>query len=924
MADLDTELRPPLQPPSGAPADADDAFRALRADVDYLGRTLGECLKELEGEAFFGLVERVRALTKALRAAPEDAARRRELGRDLGGLLKSLTTEDAERLLRAFSVYFQLINLAEEVHRVRVNRLREAQATPEAPRRESVAAAVKALRDDGWSASEVRRFIEGLDIQPTLTAHPTEVKRYTVRLKLERIASRLRARTELELSPQARRRLEGELAAEVASLWRTRELTSEKPSVTDEVKAALYYFQRSLLSAVPQLMQDLEDALESLYGCARGEAPLPPVVRFRSWIGGDRDGNPFVTPEVTEEAYALQSEVAFGQHLADLDGLVQRLSQWGGRTRISPELARELAALPADRRPRRFAGEPYRLKLAVTYADLRRAHEALGRGDLPAGVAERYLEDLRTVEESLWAGGEGRVAEAFVRPVRYRAAAFGVHLAALDLREHSSLHEAAVADLLRYAGVCDDYAAQDEAARVALLARELRSKRPLAPEDAPLEEETGRALGFLRVLRRLRARYGPAAVGSYIVSMTAGVSDVLEPLLLAKEAGIPDLDVTPLFETLADLRAAPRILQELFALPVYLEHVRRRGIQEVMIGYSDSNKDAGFLAANWALYEAQERVAAVCREVGVPLRLFHGRGTSIGRGGGPAGRAILAQPPGTLGGRMRLTEQGEALSERYTDPDLAHRHLEQLAHAFILSSARGARGDLPEPPVRYREAMTRAAEGARARYRALLEADGFLDFYHTVTPIEEISRLNIGSRPARRKGERSLANLRAIPWVFSWTQCRANLPGWFGLGTGLSSVDGALLREMYREWSFFRTILDFAQMSLAKADLGIFTAYLTLVPDALRERFWPLIEREYRLSVERVTAATGQPLLASDPTLARGIELRNPYVDPISYVQVELLRRLRSLPEGAPERGGLEEAVMISLLGVATGLRNTG
>jgi phosphoenolpyruvate carboxylase len=923
MADLEPELRTPPYAPAGDPqarADADGAFRALRADVDYLGRTLGECLKELEGEAFFELVERVRALTKALRAAPEDAARRRELEEVLG----SLGTEHAERLLRAFSVYFQLINLAEEVHRVRVNRLREAQATPEAPRRESVAAAVKALRDDGWSAEEVRRFIEGLDIQPTLTAHPTEVKRYTVRLKLERIASRLRARSELELSPQARRRLEGELAAEVASLWRTRELTSEKPTVTDEVKSALYYFQRSLLGAVPRLMQDLEDALESLYGRARSEAPLPPVVRFRSWIGGDRDGNPFVTPEVTEAAYALQSEVALGQHLADLEGLVQRLSQWGGRTRVSAELEAELAALPPERRPRRFAGEPYRLKLAVTYAELRRAREALERGELPPGAAERYLEDLRMVEESLWEGGEGRVAEAFVRPVRYRAAAFGVHLAALDLREHSSLHEVAVADLLRYAGVCDDYAAQPEAARVVLLARELLSKRPLAPEDAPLEEETRRALGFLRALRRLRARYGAAAVGSYIVSMTAGVSDILEPLLLAKQAGIPDLDVTPLFETLADLRAAPRILRELFSLPVYLEHVRGRGVQEVMIGYSDSNKDAGFLAANWALYEAQERVAAVCREVGVPLRLFHGRGTSIGRGGGPAGRAILAQPPGTLGGRMRLTEQGEALSERYTDPDLAHRHLEQLAHAFILSSGRGARGDLPEPPERYREAMTRAAEGARARYRALLEEDGFLDFYHTVTPIEEISRLKIGSRPARRQGERSLANLRAIPWVFSWTQCRANVPGWFGLGTGLSAVDGALLREMYEQWSFFRTILDFAQMSLAKADMGVFTAYLTLVPEALRERFWPLIEREYRLSVQQVTEVTGQPLLASDPTLARGIELRNPYVDPISYVQVELLRRLRALPEGAPERSGLEEAVMISLLGVATGLRNTG
>ena len=713
-----------------APEPVTDAFAALRADVDFLGRSLGDILRELEGEAFFNLVERVRALTKGVRQDPDNSARRSELGE----LLAGLPTPEAERLLRAFSVYFQLINIAEEIHRLRVNRLREAQATVDAPRRESVAAAVKTLKDDGWPYDEARRFIEGLDIQPTLTAHPTEVKRYTVRLKLERVASSLRALGEQALSPQNQRRLEGEILAEIASLWRTRELFTEKPTVTDEVKTALYYFQRSLLEAAPRLMEDLEDALARYYRPEDGAAerePLPPVVRFRSWIGGDRDGNPFVTPEITQEAYVLQANVALTRHLADLDLLVQRLSQWGGRTALSEALAEDLENLPPDAvaSPHRFAGEPYRHKLAALHNMLSRVKAALAGGDPPPGAAHEYLEGLALIENSLEGDHEGRVADAFVRPVRYRAAAFGLHLAALDLREHSGLHEAVMTDLLRYAGVCDDYATLAEPERVALLAAELESKRPLAPFDAPLGDETRRALGFLAVFRRVQRRFGPDATGSYVVSMTDGVSDVLEPLIFAKQAGVAEIDATPLFETVSDLEAAPDILRELFSLEAYREHVARRGVQEVMIGYSDSNKDAGFLAANWALYEAQEKIAEVCREAGIPLRLFHGRGTSIGRGGGPAGRAILAQPPGSLGGRMRLTEQGEALSERYTDPDLAHRHLEQLAHAFILSSARDARGDAPALSARYREALTQAAGTAKTHYRDLLTAADFLDFF---------------------------------------------------------------------------------------------------------------------------------------------------------------------------------------------------
>lgn len=901
---------------------SDDAFARLREDVDFLASALGNVIKEVEGEPLFTLVERVRSLTKGLRSEPG----RDDLKNELNELLAGLSLDSAERVLRAFTVYFQLINLAEEIHRVRVNRVREGRSTPDQPRTESVAAAVKFLKDQGWSGSEVRRFIEDLDIGLTMTAHPTEVKRYTIRLKLERIAAAMRRLSEHALSPRQRRALEDEIYAEITTLWQTRELFAVKPTVIDEVKSALYYFRRSLLTAVPQLMLDMEGALET-YFPAGDEERLPQVIGFRSWIGGDRDGNPFVTPETTREAYGLQAEVAREQALRDVDGLVQRLSQWERRVPLTREFRDDLESLnESSGTPERFAEEPFRQKLYHMHAALRaEAGASLGSagGASYPGGGEAFERDLALIEETLAQGEGKRAARAFVRPLRYRASAFGLHLAAIDLREHSAVHQRAVADLLRFGGVSDNYEELPEPERVRLLAEELSSRRPLAPEGAELEQETMRALAFLRVFREARARFGPQAIGSYIVSMTEGVSDVLEVLILAKQAGFLDIDATPLFETEDDLHRAPAIMSELLSVPAYRQHVTARGLQEVMIGYSDSNKDAGFLAASWALFRSQEGIARVCREAGLKLRLFHGRGTSIGRGGGPSGQAILAQPPGSLNGRMRLTEQGEALSERYADPDLAHRHLEQVAHAFILSSARDAR-PLEDLPETYRQALSRAARRSQQRYRELLESPGFLDFFHQVTPIEEISRLQIGSRPVRRTGDRALANLRAIPWVFSWTQCRANLPGWFGLGSGLALLQEGELQEMYREWPFFRTILDFAQMSLAKSDLGIFERYLQLVDPELRDSFWPTIREEHRLSVEYVERTTGSPLLEHDPTLARGIDLRNPYVDPISHLQVELLRRLRGMPAESEDREALDYAVQVTLIGISAGLRNTG
>ncbi|MCA9838165.1 MAG: phosphoenolpyruvate carboxylase [Trueperaceae bacterium] len=899
----------------------DDSFEQLRRDVDFLATALGTIITELEGKKFFNLVEQVRLLTKNLRTEP-----RPELEQELKDLLSNLSLSTAERLLRAFTVYFQLINLAEEIHRVRVNRLREGQASLENPRAESVAAAVKALKDQGWSRSEVKRFISDLDIQPTLTAHPTEVKRYTIRLKLERIASAMRKLSEWALSPQAKANLREEVYAEISTLWQTRELFTKKPSVIDEVKSALYYFQRSLLEAVPRLMLDMEGALSSYYGEEENDLPLPPVLKFRSWIGGDRDGNPFVSPEICTETYHLQSDLALEKHMSDMDATVQRLSQWEERITLSKQFRDDLEAHTQTNPLSRFPEEPFRQKILLMHQGLEQVKsQPFGepQKDSSSYTTEAYVDDLNLIETTLRNGQGERAARAFVRPISYRAAAFGFQLAALDIREHSRAHEAAIADLFAYAEVCPDYGSLSEEERITLLRAELASKRPLTPPDAKLNPDTHRALGFLEVFKAAQAKFGSQATGSYVISMTEGVSDILEVLVLAKQANFFHIDVTPLFETQQDLINAPAVLKNLFSLPEYQKHVKTRGIQEVMIGYSDSNKDVGFLTANWALYEAQEGVAQVCREAGIPLRLFHGRGTSIGRGGGPSGQAILAQPPGSLDGRMRMTEQGEAMSDRYADPDLAHRHLEQVANAFILSSARDKK-DLPQVKPQFRESIAEAANAAKLRYRSFLESEGFLDFYHTVTPIEELSRLNIGSRPARRKGEKSLANLRAIPWVFSWTQCRANLPGWFGLGSGLSQIEEGLIRQMYDSWPFFRTVIDFAQMSLAKADMGIFKSYLELVPSDIADRFWTLINDEYLLTIAQVERATGTKLLENDPTLVRGIDLRNPYVDPISYLQVELIKRLRDLPNEALDRGALEAAVMVSLIGISAGMRNTG
>ena len=833
---------------------------SLNEDVNLLGRTLGMVLSEQEGPEFLGLVERVRALVRQARAGGDDAPLRE--------LLSGVDAHTAENLVRAFTLYFQLVNLAEEYERVRV-----LQASP-GPRPQSLGRALIELKEMGLSAEDAEALITRVDLGLTFTAHPTEMRRRTVRGHLVDVAHDIQS-----LTPAAVERI----AAHIEALWSTPELRRLKPTVQDEVKGGLSYVS-VIAQALPALQQELRRAFHDVYG-RDTQARLP--VSFSSWMGGDRDGNPFVTPPATHEALVTHRERAREMMLSSIIQAYADLSQEG---------------LEDDH-------DAYR-------RELRALHNAVQGGE-----HVELLPRLEALDARLRQDGQTRSADLLLTPLLTLARVFGQHLVSLDLREHSALTGAAVAALLAEAGVEQDYLALPEHARLDLLTRELRSRRPLWPAGTPLPEDLERAIGPIREVAQAAAVSGPRAFGRYIVSMAESVSDVLEPLLLAREVGFAILPV-PLFETLDDLERAPNVMWELLSLPEY-RAVLGGGVQEIMLGYSDSNKDAGFLAANWALHEAQRNISTVCRKAEVPWRFFHGRGTSIGRGGGPAGRAILGQPAGTIDAGLRITEQGEALADKYSHPVLAQRNLEQALYGLLLAAARPA----DELPAAWTDALGRASKASASAYRALVEDGRFIPLFEEVTPIHEIARLNIASRPVRRPGPPSLSSLRAIPWVMSWTQNRANLPGWYGLKEGLEAIGPALGSEMYQGWPFFRSVLDNAQMSLAKSDLLIFEEYTRLINagETGRTALAADLEAAYRATVHAVEVVVGAELLSAEPRLKRSIELRNPYIDPIHRLQVELLRRSRGLEGGSSGMPlELERPLLLSVQGISAGVRNTG
>lgn len=922
----------------------------LSAQIHLLGDLLGATIVEQEGQPLLDLVEQVRALAKNGRAG--DAPARRELLR----LAEGLSLPDARGVIKAFTTYFQLINLAEEGERVRVLHDRAHRAHAESrPIGESVGAAIRQLAQDGVTPDQMRGLLARLTVQPVFTAHPTEAKRRTILAKLRRIGNVLSRFDFSELTPEEERDALDTVREEIVALWQSDETRLRQPTVLDEVRNGLYFFDDVLFDLAPVLYRSLEDALLAAYP---GESfTVPPFLRFGSWIGGDRDGNPFVTVAVTEETLREHKAAALRLYQRGLDRMHGHLSA-SARYGISDALAASLqadAALFPDEAVRvnaRYPMQPYRHKGAYIYRKLAATLDANRRpwraDHLPRpntyNTVDEFIADLRLMQDSLCARKGERLADGRLGILIRQAEIFGFHLATLDLRQHAANLRAALTEVFHRYGLADDYAALPEVDKVLLLTRELLNRRPLTPAQLDFTPETNETLELFRLVRKAHERVGPLAVQNFIISMTTGASDVLAVLLMAQDAGVGDqLDIAPLFETLADLQAAPDIMAALFENEAYAAHLRQReDSQLVMLGYSDSNKDTGYLTANWELRCAQRAIPAVCDRYGVRLTLFHGRGGTVGRGGGPANRAILSQPPESVHGRIRLTEQGETITNRYANPELARRHLDQLLHAVLMRSVLPAPdltgaslrdGGNPSGLDQWDRTLSALSDHARRAYKDFVYGnDTTARYFGEATPIDAISRLNIGSRPAKRKATGAnleIAELRAIPWVFAWAQSRAGLPGWYGLGSALEGYAGEdeelwnELRSMYRDWPFFRALIDNAQLSMRQADMGIAEIYATLADDDTRAATWPRLREEFHRAEQCVLKLTGQSdLLENEPWLRRSIQLRNPYIDPMNYLQVALLRRWREA-QGA-EADALREAVLLSVNGVAAGLRNTG
>ena len=915
----------------------------LARDVRLLGNALGDVLREQGGEALLQNVERIRALTKEARAQRGQDAAEAELDALFGGM----PFGQALPVLKAFTTYFQLVNLAEQKEIVRVNRRRAFKAGDK-PRPESVRDAVQRLCESGVTADQMRALIGSLSIQLVFTAHPTEAKRRSVQEKLHRISDYLGRLEEPQTSRSDQERLELDITAEIEILWQTDEVRQRRLSVLDEARNILFYFGETLFQVTPRLYADLEKALAQWYP---GETfDIPVFLEYGSWVGGDRDGNPTITLEHTAEVLRLHRDRVLSLYVPAVRILSDRLSQSRHYVGVSEALEDSLAQ-DAERLPQvaaeaagRSPTEPYRRKCEFIWERLRRT-EAGDEGGY--GSAAEFIADLETIRTSLEQNGGHYTARRALAPLLFQARLFGFHLARLDIREHKDKYLGALAAVLRDQGT--EWAALTETEKVALLEQEIGGRRPLVPTKLEFDDETNTTLGLFRLVSDRMEALGPAAVGSLILSMASDVSDVLAVLLLAKEARLADLqdgvdgwsrvDVVPLFETIEDLENAPDVIDTLLSNSLYRRNVSLRGgSQEVMVGYSDSNKDGGYLTANWKLYAAQARLATVAKRHGVTLRLFHGRGGAVGRGGGPAGKAILAQPPGSVQGRLKITEQGEVIAARYFDQDIAYRNLEQIVHAVLMASAEQGAG-AGETPPEWAQVMEEVSDTAFRAYRALVYDDPhFVRFFQEATPVGELAQLNIGSRPPKRTASDRIEDLRAIPWVFSWMQSRYTLPGWYGVGAALAGYADKSpehlmrLREMYRRWPFFTTMLDNSQMSLAKADMDIAARYARLVGDQkMAQRIYQTIAAEFERSVAIICRITDQDaLLDNQPVLQKSIRLRNPYVDPLSFLQVELLRRLRALPpEGDSEelkaqRRDLRAAVLLSINGVAAGVKNTG
>lgn len=886
---------------------------ALSADIKLLGSLLGTVIREQHGDAAFETVERVRAAAKARRQDDPGAHD------SLLAIIDGLTLEQKRILIKAFSNYFQLINIAEDQQRVRVLRQRENDDALV----ESIDAAIATLQANGTTAVEIRALLRQVCVRLVITAHPTEAKRREVLVKLRQIATLMDLRDRTTLLPREEHALVEDLLEEIEELWQTRPTRTVRASVMDEVEFGLYFITSVVMDVLVDIMIDLHASLEKYYP---GEDwwGIPPLLRYASWIGGDRDGHPDVTPEVTLETLAHLRDAARRAYLSEVAYLREHFTQSAIEVPISDDLR---AAVIQARPDPRFHDEVYREWLDIIW-------ERLDQDAYRAG--DDLLADLHLMEDSLCLHRGERVAEGALERLMLKVRLFGLHLLPLEVRQDARLHRAALDEIFRTYNICTDYADGSETTRIERLVEELANPRPLFPPHPDFSDTTNMIIATWRMIAQVHRQYGPGAIDVSIASMSTAPSDVLAMLLFAQEVGVArQLDLVPLFETINDLNAAPEVLDTLFNLPAYQEQLAARGsYQQIMIGYSDSSKDGGYLASNWGLYTAQQRIAAVCHRHRVTPELFHGRGGSIGRGGGPTNRAILAQPRAAMQGRVKITEQGEVIAYRYSNAEIARRHLNQVLHAVLMATGAPVITDVqPE----WRAAMETLAQAGRNAYRAFVyDLPGFLDYWQQATPIRELALMPIGSRPAKR-GAGGFSQVRAIPWVFSWMQSRAIIPSWYGVGHALQTYcapDGAsdqaridILRTMYADWPFFRAITDNLQLDLAKADMGIAALYASLVEDdALRDTIFSEIRADHARATHWLCTYTGQQaLLDHTPVIQRSIERRNPYVDPLNFIQVGLLRQLRHADaERDPQYDAILRAVMMTVNGIAAGMKTTG
>ena len=908
----------------------------LREDRRLLGRLLGEVIREQAGADVLERIERIRQTAVRFRraeSAPESADDAPAAKAELESLLDALNIEQTLHVVRAFSYFSHLLNIAEDTHQHRRRRAHAEAGSP--PRLGSLELALERARQAGTSGEQLLEWFARAEVSPVLTAHPTEVQRQSI-LDCEREITRL-------IALPADRARDEELHRLVLRLWLTAMLRLARLAVVDEINNGLAYFRMTFLTELPKLYADLEAALAQRFQLG-AEPWLSPFLSVGTWIGGDRDGNPFVTAEVLKVALAQQSRLILTHYLEQVNELGKELAL-SSRIKAPPAEIVALADASADDSPYRV-DEPYRRALIGIYARLGATAESLAgfrptvapTVELPPyATPDEFAADLDTIARALAAQGTGQLARGRLRTLRRAVSVFGFHLAPIDLRQSSDEHEAVVAELLARAGVEQNYAALAEDERVALLIRELTGPRLLRSPHLEYSPAVVRELSILAAAAEARRRLGPHAVPHYVISHCESVSDLLEVGVLLREVGLLrpgarpalEMDIIPLFETILDLERCSAIVDEALKLPLCRKWIDARGgALEVMLGYSDSNKDGGYLTSNWSLYKAATNLVRVCHAHGVRLRLFHGRGGTVGRGGGPSYDAILAQPAGSVDGALRLTEQGEVIASKYADPETGRRNLETLVAATIEASL--AVPPTPEAGSGRDGVIMEELSGLAFRaYCALLkETPGFLDYFRASTPIAEIGELNIGSRPASRKGSARLEDLRAIPWVFSWSQCRLMIPGWYGVGTAvtqwIAEGHGTLeeLRVLHSRWPFFRSVLSNMDMVLAKTDLAIGSRYAELVPDAaLRESVFGAIAAEWHRTRKLLAAITGRAeLLADNPTLARSIRNRFPYLDPLNHLQVELLKRHR----GGESDERIKRAIRLTINGVAAGLRNSG